>query len=123
MSLQSPRGDATPVMRSRAEFEAKSGSRLECLIFNNRLWIVAVCVLLTVLLGFQATRSNVSASYERMMPQSSPFIRNYLANIDSLRSLGNSVRVVVENRNGTIYDPVYLKSLREINDRAYLLPG
>jgi predicted RND superfamily exporter protein len=123
MSLQSPRGDATPVMRSRAEFEAKSGSRLECLIFNNRLWIVAVCVLLTVLLGFQATRSNVSASYERMMPQSSPFIRNYLANIDSLRSLGNSVRVVVENRNGTIYDPTYLKSLREINDRAYLLPG
>lgn len=110
-------------MRSRAEFEAKSGSRLECLIFNNRLWIVAVCVLLTVLLGFQATRSNVSASYERMMPQSSPFIRNYLANIDSLRSLGNSVRVVVENRNGTIYDPTYLKSLREINDRAYLLPG
>ncbi|CAD6551161.1 hypothetical protein LMG28727_05202 [Paraburkholderia kirstenboschensis] len=123
MHPQSHRGDATPVVRSRAEFEAKSGSRLECLIFNNRLWIVSVCIVLTALLGFAAARSNVSASYERMMPQSSPFIRNYLANLDSLRSLGNSVRVVVENRHGSIYDPKYLSALRDINDRAYLLPG
>ncbi len=123
MHPQSHRGDATPVVRSRAEFEAKSGSRLECLIFNNRLWIVSVCIVLTALLGFAAARSNVSASYERMMPQSSPFIRNYLANLDSLRSLGNSVRVVVENRHGSIYEPKYLSALRDINDRAYLLPG
>ncbi|WOD15984.1 efflux RND transporter permease subunit [Paraburkholderia kirstenboschensis] len=123
MHPQSHRGDATPVVRSRAEFEAKSGSRLECLIFNNRLWIVSVCIVLTALLGFAAARSNVSASYERMMPQSSPFIRNYLANLDSLRSLGNSVRVVVENRHGSIYAPKYLSALRDINDRAYLLPG
>ncbi len=123
MNPQTERGDATPVARTRAEFSANSGSRLERLIFNHRLWIVVVCVVMTALLGFAATKSQVSASYERMMPQSSPFIRNYLDNIDSLRSLGNSVRVVVENRNGTIYDAKYLKALRDINDRIYLLPG
>ncbi|MFL9867013.1 MMPL family transporter [Paraburkholderia fungorum] len=123
MNPHSERGEAMPVVRARAEFEAKSGSRLERLIFNHRLWIVAVCVVLTALLAFQAVKSNVSASYERMMPQSSPFIRNYLDNVDSLRSLGNSVRVVVETRNGNIYDPKYLKALRDVNDRIYLLPG
>ncbi|TAL95958.1 MAG: RND family transporter [Paraburkholderia sp.] len=123
MNPHSERDEAAPVVRTRAEFEATSGSRLERLIFNNRLWIVAVCVVLTALLGFQAVKSSVSASYERMMPQSSPFIRNYLENADSLRSLGNSVRVVVQNRNGNIYDPKYLKALRGINDRIYLLPG
>ncbi|SEA42057.1 efflux RND transporter permease subunit [Paraburkholderia sartisoli] len=123
MNPNSQRAEATPVMRKREDFESNSGSRLERLIFNNRLWIVAVCVIATMLLGFQAVKSNVSASYERMMPQSSPFIRNYLANVDSLRSLGNSVRIVIENRNGTVYDPEYLKVLREINDRIYLLPG
>jgi predicted RND superfamily exporter protein len=123
MNPHSERDEATPVARTRAQFEARSGSRLERLIFNNRLWIVAVCVVLTLLLGFQATKSNVSASYERMMPQSSRFIRNYLENVDSLRSLGNSVRVVVENRSGNIFDPKYLKALRDINDRIYLLPG
>ncbi|KXU82941.1 RND transporter [Paraburkholderia monticola] len=123
MNPHTERGEAAPVVRAKAEFDANSGSRLERLIFNNRLWIVAVCVLLTALLGMQAVKSNVSASYERMMPQSSPFIRNYLDNVDSLRSLGNSLRVVVENRNGNIYDPKYLKVLREINDRIFLLPG
>lgn len=123
MNPNSERAEPTEVVRSREDFESNSGSRLERLIFNHRLWIVAVCAVVTVLLGFQAARSNISASYERMMPQSSPFIRNYLANIGSLRSLGNSVRVVVENRNGTIYDPSYLKVLREVNDRIYLVPG
>ncbi|MFD1555024.1 RND family transporter [Paraburkholderia silviterrae] len=123
MNPHSERVDPNPVVQKREDFESTSGSRLERLIFNHRLWIVAVCVLMTAFLGFQAAKSNVSASYERMMPLSSPFIRNYLANVDSLRSLGNSVRVVVESRKGTIYDPHYLKILREVNDRIYLVRG
>ena len=123
MNPHSERVDPNPVVQKREDFESNSGSRLERLIFNHRVWIVVLCALVTVFLGIQAAKSNVSASYERMMPLSSPFIRNYLANVDSLRSLGNSVRVVVENRNGTIYDPHYLKVLREVNDRMYLLPG
>jgi predicted RND superfamily exporter protein len=123
MNPHSERADPNPVVQKRADFESSSGSWLERLIFNHRVWIVVLCALLTLFLGIHAVKSNVSASYERMMPLSSPFIRNYLANVDSLRSLGNSVRVVVENRNGTIYDPHYLKVLREVNDRVYLLPG
>ena len=123
MKPDAERHDAMPVVRHQQDFDAASGTRLERLIFNHRLWIVVVCAILTLCLGFAATKSNVSASYERMMPQSSPFIRNYLANIDSLRSLGNSVRVVVENRHGTIYDAAYLKTLRAINDKIYLVPG
>lgn len=115
--------DAMPVVPDRTQFASGSGSRLERLIFNHRRWVIVLCAIFTVLLGFAATRSQVSASYERMMPQSSPFIRNYLANIDSLRGLGNSVRIVVVNRNGNIYDPHYLQTLRKINDRVYLIPG
>ncbi len=123
ISSDGERVNAMPVIRNLAEFDAASGSRLERLIFNHRRWIVAVCALLTVVLGLLATQSTISASYERMMPKSSPFIRNYLANMGSLRGLGNSVRVVVENPKGTIYDAAYLKTLREINDRIYLIPG
>ncbi|HEX7936842.1 MAG TPA: MMPL family transporter [Paraburkholderia sp.] len=123
MNSSSEHVNPNPVVQKREDFESNSGGWLERLIFNNRLWIVAACVIVTLFLGFQATKSNVSASYERMMPQSSAFIRNYLANVDSLRSLGNSVRVVVETRNGTIYDPRYLKVLREVNERIYLQRG
>lgn len=123
MKPDAQRLDAMPVVHDRADFNAASGSRLERLIFNHRRWIVAICAILTACLALVATQSNISASYERMMPQSSPFIRNYLANIDSLRGLGNSVRVVVENRRGTIYDAAFLRKLRAINDKVYLIPG
>jgi uncharacterized protein len=125
MSLKPDGGrvDAMPVVRDRADFDATSGSLLERLIFNHRRWIVVICAVFTVVLGLAAMKSTVSASYERMMPQSSPFIRNYLDNVQSLRGLGSSVRVVVENTNGSVYDAKYLKTLREINDRVYLIPG
>ena len=123
MSLNTERIDAMPVLKNREDFESKSGTRLERLIFNHRLWIVVLCAILTAVLSFEATKSTVSASYERMMPQSSPFIRNYLENIGSLRGLGNSLRIVVENRKGNIYDQNYLKLLRQINDQIYVIPG
>ncbi len=40
-----------------------------------------------------------------MLPQSHPYIKNYLANKSDLRGLGNSIRVVVENTQGDIFDP------------------
>ncbi|MFM0161156.1 MMPL family transporter [Paraburkholderia sediminicola] len=123
MSLNTERIDSMPVLKNREDFESKSGSRLERLIFNHRLWIVVLCAILTAFLSFEAAKSTVSASYERMMPQSSPFIRNYLENIGSLRGLGNSLRIVVENRKGNIYDQKYLKVLRQVNDKIYVIPG
>ena len=58
-----------------------------------------------------------------MMPRSSPFIQNYQENLDSLRGLGNSIRVVVANPDGDIYDADFLQALKEINDRIYTIRG
>ena len=44
-----------------------------------------------------------------MMPQSQPYIKNYLTYQKDLRGLGNSMRVVVENTDGDIFDPQYLE--------------
>src|SRR5690606_2651516 len=42
---------------------------------------------------------------------------------NELPGLGNTVRVVVENKAGDIFDPAYLEVLRKINDDLYLIPG
>ena len=41
-----------------------------------------------------------------MIPSSSPYIRNYLDNKAELPGLGNTIRIVVENKTGDIYDKV-----------------
>ena len=111
------------VTRRLEEFDPRSGNVLERLIFNNRLAIVLISLLLTALLGSQAIRLKVHASFEKTLAQSQPFIRNYLDNRNIARGLGNTVRIVVENKNGDIYDPEYLRTLREINDAVFLMPG
>src|SRR6516225_2657793 len=104
-------------------FDTRSGSLVERLIFNWRWVVLVIGAIATLLLGYQASMLQVNASFEKMIPQSNSFIRNYFDNAKSLRGLGNSVRVVVENKTDNVYDPVYLKTLRDINDKIYLMPG
>ena len=105
-------------------FDPRSGSRLERLIFNHRLAVIALCAITTVILGFFAfTRLGLNASFERMLPASQPFIRNYVENREQLRGLGNSLRVVVENTGGDIYERGYLETLREVSEELTLTPG
>ena len=105
------------------DFDPLGGSFLELLIFNNRRWILVLCVVLTSLFGWSALHLKVNASYIDMLPEHQQYIVNYEANRIAMRALGDSVRIVVENKNGDIYDPHYLAVLRQINDSVFLMPG
>ncbi|HSG23150.1 MAG TPA: RND family transporter, partial [Azonexus sp.] len=116
--------DRMPIVRSLKDFNQNSGTALERLIFNNRLAVVVVCVIVTLVLLFgAATKLTLNASFERMIPQSQPYIKNYLDNRAELRGLGNVLRIVVENTEGDIYDPKYQETLRKISDELFLTPG
>ena len=113
-----------PVVRDLAEFDVKSGNRLERLVFNNRLAMVIVCALVTVALAYvAATRLTLNASFEKMIPQSQSYIKNYLTHQKDLRGLGNAIRVVVENSDGDVFDPRYLEALKQVSDELILTPG
>jgi predicted RND superfamily exporter protein len=122
MAIQSNRPDM-PTVRDVRDFDRQSGSWLERFIFNNRAAILLVCLIATVVLGFFATRLQVNANFERMIPVTNPYIKNYLQYKSELPGLGNSIRIVVENKAGDIYDPAYLETLRKVNDALYLVPG
>src|SRR5262245_25438169 len=124
MALGTDSLDHMPVVRDLAAFDPNSGSRLERLIFNNRLAVVAACAAITVILAIvAATKLTLNASFERMIPQSQPYIKNYLEHQKDLRGLGNALRVVVENAQGDIYDPAYLQTLKKVTDELVLTPG
>jgi predicted RND superfamily exporter protein len=116
--------DATvPAESKSAGFDPSSGSLLERALFNHRGWVVLLCLIVTVLLGAQATRLQVSASFEKSIPGSHPFIVNFLAHAKELKGLGNAVRIAVANPRGTIYDAAYQDVLRRFSDEVFLLPS
>tara|TARA_B100001105_G_scaffold254126_1_gene249211 strand:+ start:4583 stop:7033 length:2451 start_codon:yes stop_codon:yes gene_type:complete len=123
MSAHSGGNPAMPVVRDLKDFDNRSGNVAERLIFNHRVLMLVLCAVATLVLGWFATKLQVNASFERMIPPSSPYIRNYMENRAELPGLGNSIRIVVVNKRGDIYDPQYLETLRKINDTLYLIPG
>ncbi|EJM34490.1 putative RND superfamily exporter [Pseudomonas sp. GM33] len=104
-------------------FDRLSGSLIERLLFNNRLWVVLACVLVTLFLGWQATRLELHASFEKSIPEHHPYVQNFLKVQNELSGLGNSLRIVVANPRGSIYDSAYLETLRNFSDEVFLIPG
>ncbi len=124
MAVSTDLMDRMPIVRSLADFNPNSGTALERLIFNNRLAVVVACVVVTLVLLFgAATKLSLNASFEKMIPQGHPYIKNYLDNRNELRGLGNVLRIVVANTEGDIFDPKYQETLRKINDELFLTPG
>jgi uncharacterized protein len=106
-----------------SDFDHQSGSLVERLLFNNRRLVMLICLVVTVLLGWQASKLELNASFEKTIPVNHPYIQNYLANESQLSGLGNAVRIVVANPKGSILDADYMETLRKLSDEVFLLPG
>jgi predicted RND superfamily exporter protein len=95
---------------------------LERCLFGNRLIIVLLCFLLTVLLGVSARQVTLNAAFDSRIPLGHPFIRNFVQHQEDLRAGGNTLKIVVST-TGSVLDFSYLQTLREINDAVFLMPG
>jgi hypothetical protein len=105
------------------DFDRASGNRVERLIFNHRPWVILLCLLATLVLGWQAASIGINASYEKTIPTKHPFVVNFLAERSELSGLGNALRIAVTAEQGDIFSADYLDTLARLNDEIYLLPG
>jgi len=105
------------------DFDHRSGSWVERLLFNHRRLVMVLCALVTALLGWQATKLQLNANFEKTIPTHHPYIANYLQYQGDLAGLGNAVRIAVASPNGTLYDKDYLETLRQLSDEVFLTPG
>jgi predicted RND superfamily exporter protein len=115
--------NALPPPAPAAAFDARSGSLVERALFNHRLVVVMLCGLVTTLLGWQVTKLQLNASFEKAIPAKHAFVRNFLQHQDQLSGLGNVLRIAVANPKGSIYDAGYLDTLRKLSDEVFLVPG
>jgi predicted RND superfamily exporter protein len=104
-------------------FDPSSGTMIERLLFNHRSIILGICVVLSLILGYQALSLKLNAAFEKMIPTDHPYVQNYLKNRGQLGEGGNTLRIAVEARQGSIFDAAYLETVKKINDEVFLLPG
>jgi len=122
--MHAPNNDSQPAIVSRLEdFDRSSGNVVERAFFNHRPLVVLLCLLVTVVLGWQALTLQLNASFEKMIPVGHPYVVNFLKHQKTLKGLGNSVRIAVAVRHGEIFQKEYLDTLAKLNDEVFLLPG
>jgi predicted RND superfamily exporter protein len=112
-----------PVIADLSKFDDQSGSFLERLVFNHRAIVVILCVLVTLVLGFQATKIQLQAGFEKTLPKAHQYVLNYQANRNELKGLGNNLRIVVAVKEGSIFSPENLAFFEAVNDEIFYIPG
>jgi predicted RND superfamily exporter protein len=121
--MKATREEVMPVIGDPKDFDPNTGTLAEQIIFNYRGIIIAVCLVLTLVLGYFATTLDLNANFEKTIPTTHHYIQNYLKHKVDLAGLGNTVRLAVENTDGSIYDAQYLDLLQKISDEVFLVPG
>ncbi|QFU75682.1 RND family transporter [Halioglobus maricola] len=112
-----------PIISDLSEFDFNSGTFLEKLVFNHRAVVMALCALVTVVLGFFAVQIELKAGFEKTLPKAHEYVINYQENKEDLKGLGNNLRIVVAVEEGTIFTRENLKFLEEVNDAIFFIPG
>lgn len=78
--------------------------------------------LITVFFGIFALQIQISSDFKKLLPLDHPYLINMMEHREDL-TLGNDIRIVVEAKNGTIFDADYLKYIQQLTDRLYALPS
>ena len=112
-----------PVIGDLSEFDDQSGTFLEKLVFNHRAIVVILCVLVTLVLGFHATKIQLQAGFEKTLPKAHQYVINYQANRNELKGLGNNLRIVVAVEEGSIFTPENLAFFEAVNEEIFYIPG
>jgi len=91
--------------------------------FAARMPLIVVFALLTVFFATQMMQLKPDASFEKMIPVSHPYIKNFLDSRDDLKGLGNSVRIIVETTEGDIFTAEFQELLKTITDEVFYING
>jgi predicted RND superfamily exporter protein len=91
-------------------------------LFAWRVWFLVVFALTTLVLGASATRLQVDAGFEKMIPLQHEYMKTFLTYRDSFGG-ANRILVALIRDEGEIYDARFLATLRAVTDEVFFIPG
>lgn len=96
--------------------------RLARLVFANRRLLLVLFALVTGMLGFSATRLQVDAGFEKMIPLEHEYMQTFMAYRDDFGG-ANRVLVALRRQSGEIYDADFLARLKAVTDEVFFIAG
>ncbi|MEQ1863118.1 MAG: MMPL family transporter [Micropepsaceae bacterium] len=95
---------------------------LETIFFRGRVLILALIAITTIVLGYEASKLRMDAGFYKGLPTGHEYIATFLEYQDRLFG-ANRVIIVVRNKNGDIWNKEFLKTLNDVTQDVFYLPG
>lgn len=96
--------------------------QVEDLVFRYRVYILSVLAVLTLFMGYFASQLTMDAGYRKMLPIGHPYIDTFFQYSEAFGG-GNRVLVVLEAKQGEIWTPEFLETLKKATDDVFYIPG
>jgi len=96
--------------------------RLEDLVFRYRPVTLTVFVLITMVLGWFASKTRIDASFDKQLPTGHEYIENFKKHRTQFGG-ANRVVIALVTKQGDIFTPEFFKTLKAVTDETYYLPG
>ena len=95
---------------------------IEKTVFGARPLFLIAFILITGFLGYHASHLKIDAGFEKQLPMKHPFIKTLL---QYRTEFGGANRIIVSlsPRQGTIFNPEFLKVFKKVNDEVYYIKG
>ncbi len=94
----------------------------ERILFAHRAAVVGVFALITVLMGLSASRLEIDAGFTKLLPLEHEYMKTFVEHRDEF-SGANKILVAVMAREGDIFTPEYLDTLKLVTDEVFFIPG
>ena len=91
-------------------------------IYGHRALTFSVLTLLTVWLGWQASQIEADAGFEKQIPLQHPYMQTF-KEYEKAFGGANLISVALMQREGEIYKPAFMDTLRRVTDEIFFLPG
>ncbi len=95
---------------------------LETIFFRGRVLVLAIIALITIVLGYEATKLRMDAGFYKGLPTGHEYIATFLEYQDRLFG-ANRIIIVVHNEKGDIWNKPFLKTLNDVTQDIFYLPG
>lgn len=95
---------------------------LESFVFRFRFALIIAFAVLTVLMGWFASRTYVDASFSKMLPQDHPYIDTF-TQYEAEFGGANRIVIALMARDGNIFSPEFFATLEKATDEVFFLPG
>ncbi|TFG37890.1 MAG: RND family transporter, partial [Candidatus Aminicenantes bacterium] len=106
----------------RTEGEKTMKEMLDRLVFGHRRAVVALFLVLTVFMAWQASHLKIDAGFAKLLPLKHPYMQTYLEYRDAYGG-ANKVVIAIAAKEGDIFTPEFFEVLSDVTDDVFFIPG